>query len=150
MTEKPAPPRPSGVHFQMFSLGIGSAVRWRLLSANNREMARGSLEYATASMCRDGIEELRASLGDLQRVVRRTIDHTWIWELLEWNGPPVAVGNRFDRQIRCVQALNYFIQSAPGAEIAQTTMVSDYRRWHSSSTVAPGAAVNLSRRGLVR
>jgi len=144
MTEPGPPLRSSGVHFQLFSAGAELPVRWRLLSANNREMARGLAEYPSPDECRLGIDALRGELARLDPIVRRTPGHQWQWELLRSGRRFVVAGHTFDRQIRCAQALQHFLDSVPQAQVAAVLMVSDYRRWHSSS----GRALSVgTRRG---
>jgi uncharacterized protein YegP (UPF0339 family) len=140
--------RPSGVHFQMFSAGPELPVRWRLLSANNREMARGSIEYPTAEDCLTGIDELRLKVGDLEPFVRRTPAHQWQWELQQAGRRVVLAGHTFDRQIRCAQALQHFLDNVPEARVAEAVMVSDYRRWHSASAAARSLSIGTKRPGL--
>jgi hypothetical protein len=150
MTESIHLGRPTGVHFQLFSRGTDQPVRWRFLSANNREMARGSIEYDTPEICRDGIDDFKATAHNLDPIVRRTPDHQWQWELFSDTSLVVVCGHVFDRQIRCAQALEQFLASVPTAHVAAALMVSDYRRWHSASPVGGTGLLGIQRRGSSR
>jgi hypothetical protein len=141
---------PAAAQFQLFSSGPDAPIKWRLLSANNREMARGSIEYASAPLCVQGIELLRQELSELRQVVRRTTGHAWQWELTRAAGQLVVAGHTFDRQIRCAQALQYFLTSAPHAQVTPAVMISAYRRWHSSAPVPQTQVLGASRGRSVR
>jgi hypothetical protein len=122
-------PRPAGAHIQLFSRTDRSPVRWRLLSANNREAGRGVEAYVDVESCRVGIKELQSVIDDLDASVRRLGTNQWAWQLA-LGGEPVAVSSRgFDRMIRCEQGLAHFLEHARSAEIGTVLMVSSSRRW---------------------
>jgi hypothetical protein len=121
--------RAVGGHVQLFSQTANAPVRWRLLSANNREIGRGVDEYPDAESCRVGVKVLQSIVDELDGIVRRTSSHEWAWQLRQ-DGQPIALSGRgFDRLIRCEQGLAQFLRSLRDAHIGPTLMVSDARRW---------------------
>lgn len=125
------PPRTHGAHFQLFSTRLSAPVHWRLLSGNNREAARGAVEYVDADVCRVAIKQMLANLDEFQSRIRRIGTNQWRWELVYPDGPVAASGHGFDRQIRCEQAIRRFLLAAPDAHIGAMVMVSASRRWAS-------------------
>ena len=125
----------TGAHIQLYAYTRGSPLRWRLLSGNNREIGRGVGEFKDVETCRLSVKDLQYALDDLESSVRRTMSNQWIWEL-SWSAAPVAVSGRpFDRRIRCRQGLRSFLLLMPDADVGATLMVSNARRWRSSSTI---------------
>jgi len=58
----------SGFHFQLYAPAVGPAVKWRLLSGNNRDMGRGVLTYRGAAACSAGIVEILRRLDELDPI----------------------------------------------------------------------------------
>ena len=50
--------RGSSFHFQLYGPAPTAAIRWRLLSGNNRDMGRGVVAYRDAEACGAGIREI--------------------------------------------------------------------------------------------
>ena len=121
------------VQVQLFSIRIGDPVRWRLLSANNRECGRGVLQYADAESCRIAIKELQRDVHQYQRRVRRSEPNKWGWELLRADGgqPVVASAHPFDRVIRCERSLELFVRETATAGVAEAVVYTASRRWGS-------------------
>jgi hypothetical protein len=119
----------SGCHLQLFAETPASAVRWRLLSGNNREIARGMDSYPDAESCRIAIKELQASIHELQPAVRQTDAHRWVWQLADSAGVVVASAHQFDRLIRCQRGLEQARTELPLADIGPAVMFSLARRW---------------------
>jgi hypothetical protein len=116
-------------HIQLFSATPNSAVRWRLLSGNNRDAGRGTESYPDAESCRIGVKQLQEVLDDLEPSLRRSSLNEWVWQV-SYRGKVVAVSGRgFDRLIRCEQGLSHFLRHLSGAEIGPTLMVTNARRW---------------------
>jgi hypothetical protein len=123
------PPTTARGHIQLFSRTDRSPVRWRLLSANNRETGRGVESYRDVESCRVGIKDLQSVIDDLDAAVRRLGTKEWAWQLTR-DGEPVIVSSRgFDRMIRCEQGLTHFLEQVRAAEIGTGVMISNARRW---------------------
>jgi uncharacterized protein YegP (UPF0339 family) len=118
----------SRVQFQLFTDASGKGVRWRLLSGNRREIGRSMMGYPTVGECEIGIDWMRTHLADLTTRIQRSDAGGWSWELLCDGEPVVACGRRFDRQIRCAQALALFRELAPEAAVHTTVMLAQARR----------------------
>ena len=119
----------AGCHLQLFASTPTSDVRWRLLSGNNREIARCVDSYPDAESCRIAVKELQASIEDLLPVVRQTEAHRWVWQLSDQDGVVVASAHHFDRLIRCQRGLDQARAELPIATISPGVMFSLARRW---------------------
>ncbi len=127
--------RTSSFHFQMYGPVPGSAVRWRLLSGNNRDMGRGVLVYRDADSCRAGIQEVLRRLDELDPIFVPDTDNTWRW-LLRYKGEPVVTsGHSYDRKVRCREGHSQFLRHAPGAQIKDNIVISSARRWAGTSVI---------------
>lgn len=138
---------PSGVaHLQFFSSTEGSEVRWRLLSRNNREIARSIPGFASVEECFRAVQDLRSQLHAAESAVRRTSSNEWIWELSHAGAPSAVSGRQFDRMIRCQQGLSSFLLWMGDADVGPRVMVSSDRRW-GDSPIVPGSGRGLGRTG---
>lgn len=133
----------AGAHIQLFAGTRSGPVRWRLLSRNNREIARSIAGFDTVTACAGAVGELRDQLSGAHASIRRTESHAWVWELSLAGVPCVAGGRRFDRMIRCQQGLDSFLALMVDAAIGPRLMVSSDRRWGDTSV---GAGVVRPRR----
>jgi hypothetical protein len=99
----------------MYSLS--QTVRWRLLSANNRDSGQSPVGYPDADSCRAGLDHLLTVIGELQPVHILAKGQRWEWQLA-LGGVVLAKSSRsFDRRLRCDAACAWFIQMAPLAAI---------------------------------
>ena len=124
---------PTIAHFQMFSMTPQGEVRWRLLSANNRDLGRGVVAYPDASACQVAIKELVVELDALQMQVRRRGVNQWQWALLDGADVVVLGAHGYDRQVRCDQAVRHFVEHAALGHIADNLVLAGARRWMSAS-----------------
>jgi hypothetical protein len=108
---------PSGMHYQLYRQGADAGVRWRLLSANNRDMGRGAAEYIDEEACILGIKLLMAGIGGLVTALHRAPDNRWAFKLMAGDQVMVTSAHAFDRRNRCEVAAARFVQLAPGAEL---------------------------------
>lgn len=118
-----------GCHIQLFASTSSSAVRWRLLSGNNREIARGAGSFADAESCRVAVKELQVSIDGLLPVVRQTEAHRWTWQLGDRGAILITSAHSYDRLIRCTRGLEQARLELPLAEIGAGVMISQARRW---------------------
>lgn len=110
-------PAHSALHFQLYQRGVGSPVRWRVLSANNRDMGRCVLDYADEAACRKGISQFLGSLDALVCGLVRAADNRWTFRLLQGDELVVTSGRGFDRRTRCELAASRFLELVPTAEM---------------------------------
>ncbi len=141
---------PAIAHFQMFSLTPQGEVRWRLLSANNRDLGRGVAAYPDAGACQVAIKELVVELDALQAQVRRRGPSQWQWALLAGADVVVLGAHGYDRQVRCDQAVRHFVEHAALGQIADTLVLAGARRWTSASASQRPLAVGPIRGRLGR
>lgn len=121
-----------GCRVQLFARTPSDAVRWRLLSNNNREIGRGAEFFADAETCRIAIKELQTSIDEYRCVVRRADAHSWIWQLID-DGRVIALSaHGYDRQIRCGRSLEHFVHEMRSAGVGPEVMTSHARRWGGS------------------
>jgi hypothetical protein len=133
MTNHPVLARQTGACFQVFTASASAPLRWRLLSGNNREMARSFDDYADAETCRQAIKELLSALDALVPQVRREGRNRWMWELHRDSDVLVLAAHPFDRQVRCRKAIDRFLVDVPLAPIADAVMVTTARRFRQRS-----------------
>jgi hypothetical protein len=132
-------PHGGQAHFQLFAAQAQSAVRWRLLSGNNRDLGRSVESYPDAASCLVAIKELVVMLDVLQPQVRRRGPNQWQWALLIDTRAVVSGAHAYDRQVRCDQAVRQFLEHAATGHVGETLTVSGARRW---------TGVSASRRAL--
>jgi len=119
----------AGCHVQLFASTPTSSVRWRLLSGNNREIARGAETFADAESCRIAVKDLQTTADPLESVVRQTEAHLWVWQLSDGGRLVASSAHGYDRMIRCSHGLAQFREALPLAEIGSVVMISHARRW---------------------
>jgi hypothetical protein len=119
----------SAAHFQIFAFDGKTDIRWRLLSANNRELGRGYSLHATAAECIADIGAMLNVLDDLVALTRRRDGNLWQWSLVADEIPVAVSGHSYDRQIRSQEAANRFRFQASAARIGGTVVHTGARRW---------------------
>jgi uncharacterized protein YegP (UPF0339 family) len=137
----------SSFHYQMFSAEGASAVRWRLLSGNNRDMGRGVAVYRDSDACREGIREVLKRLDELEPLFVPEPNNSWRWFLRYKGEPVVASGHSYDRKVRCREGHSQFIRHAPSAQFREGIVASSARRWTSVVDLRdrPAAALPIQR-----
>jgi len=120
---------PAG-HVQLFAENDRGAVRWRLLSGNNRELGRGREAFADPEACRLVIKELQAETDQVVPAIRRVGSHSWSWQLMRGDQVVAEASHAYDRRIRCEQAMNQFASQLREAAIRPEIMLTHSRRWH--------------------
>ncbi|HEY2044456.1 MAG TPA: hypothetical protein VGH11_17405 [Jatrophihabitans sp.] len=107
-------------------------MRWRLLSANNRDLGRGGAGYQTAEECLQAIDTLLGRLHECEAAIRPGPQNRWLWSL-RLAGTVLAVsGHGFDRQIRCMRAQAQFVSYAPAAVVDAPIKYTGARRTRGS------------------
>lgn len=113
--------RGAGTHFEMYLLD--QTVRWRLLSANNRDSGQSAESFADAESCRAALDHLLAVIKELQPLHSLTADQRWEWKLSLGNVVLARSSRSFDRRLRCEAACDWFVRMAPSAAISSTLRV---------------------------
>jgi hypothetical protein len=108
-------------HFEMYSLR--GTVRWRLLSANNRDTGQSAAGFATADECRAELEKMLEVIGELQPLHTVTANQRWEWQLVLGDVVIARSSRSFDRRLRCEAACHWFIRVAPAAAINDSLRV---------------------------
>jgi hypothetical protein len=128
-------------HFQLFAADWKSDVRWRLLSANNRELGRSYLAHPNAEACVLAIKEMVVVLDELTAQVRRKAGNLWQWMLVFDDAPVAVSGHAYDRQIRSQEAAGRFRSHARSARVGEAVMLTATRRWVRTQC---GEPINIS------
>lgn len=107
----------SALHFQLYRQGVEAPVRWRVLSANNRDMGRGAHDFVDEQACLDGIDHFLSHLDTLTISLARTPENRWAFRLVGKDEVVATSGHAFDRRTRCERAAARFLELIPTAEV---------------------------------
>ena len=101
--------------------GAGGGVGWRLLGANNRELARSATSYADAESALDSISRVRelASCG-AAHIVHDSRSGLWVWRLGDQGAFAARSGRGFRQERQCRYNLEQFRGTAPSAPASDT------------------------------
>lgn len=124
----------TGCHLVLYATTSDAPVRWRLLSANNREIGRGLIDYPDAESSCMAIKELQRDVVLLDRRIRRIEPNRWLWEVYQGRLPVAMSGRPFDRLIRCEQSVERFVGQFADAAVNATVIYTAARRWGSVSS----------------
>jgi len=98
-------------------LGGDLKLSWRLLAANNRDVARSAEHFTDLAACLDGVRTLQANVASSVAVATRTGRADWSWRL-RIDGVDVAVSSRtYQRRLQCEAACALFMSLVPDAVI---------------------------------
>ncbi|HJQ43047.1 MAG TPA: hypothetical protein VJ831_08180 [Jatrophihabitantaceae bacterium] len=122
----------TGCHVQLFASTPAAALRWRLLSGNNREIGRGAEFFPDAESCRIAVKDLQTALDDLVPAVRRESGHAWVWQLSFGDRVVATSAHGYDRLIRCERGMSQFRVEMRTARVGDVVMISQTRRWGGS------------------
>jgi hypothetical protein len=90
---------------------------WRMLAANNREVARSSGTYRDVMSCVEALRSLRGNVSSGLAVAARTGRSDWSWRL-RIHGVDEATSSRtYQRRLQCEAACTLFIDLVPCAEL---------------------------------
>lgn len=132
--EKPEPPAAAPRHRgrQM----PGGWYAWRLMTANNRELARSVHRFAGPDLCREAVRTVQNGSG---RLLVSTIpdpmtgDFSWRGEL---DGVPVAAGKRYEHEQTARYAAKRFLDAVADAEVTDMVRALRDRRMPAPSRYA--------------
>jgi hypothetical protein len=129
--------------FQLYGPGPRGPVRWRMLAGNNRDLARGTVEFADVDACLRGIHALRRGLG---RLVLETCHsgRSWRWFGSLDGEVAVAAARPFGRRIQCERMYERFAVLVVVAVVPAELSVVPARpagapgpRWSAEAAMAP-------------
>ena len=110
--------RGDGVHA---SAAHEARFGWRMLAANNREVARSASTYAELASCIDAVRDLRIHVSDGLAIASRTGRADWSWRL-RIDGADEATSSRtYQRRLQCEAACALFVELVPDAEFVDLT-----------------------------
>jgi uncharacterized protein YegP (UPF0339 family) len=104
--------------------GIEADARfgWRMLAANNREVARSATTFTDVVSCIGAVRDLHRDVSGAHTVASRTGRADWSWRL-RIDGVDVAASSRtYQRRLQCEAACALFIELVPAAELVDVTM----------------------------
>lgn len=122
-----------GFQIQLFTPRPEASISWRLLSGNNREAGRGAYPASDVDACLQAVTQLQERIAGMQPRVRRVDPGGWSWEILSDGRVEVYASHRFDRLIRCEQAVVQFVAEFAVAPIRAGLVISGARRWSRAS-----------------
>lgn len=110
---------------------------WRLMTANNRELARSVFRFAAPDLCRHAVREVQT--GSARLLVSTVSDpltgqFSWGGEL---DGVPVAAGNRYEQEQNARYAAKRFLNAVVEAEVTDVVRVLRDRRGPTPSRYIP-------------
>jgi hypothetical protein len=92
-------------------------LSWRLLAANNRDVARSADRFVDLASCLDAVRDLQSRIKTSVAVATRSGRADWSWRL-RIDGVDVAVSSRtYQRRLQCEAACALFMSLVPGAVI---------------------------------
>jgi hypothetical protein len=121
----------AGCHILRYATTPDAPVRWRLLSANNREIGRGLVDYPDAESSCIAIKELQRDVAILEPRIKRVEPNRWVWEVYQGRVLVAMAGRTFDRLIRCEQSVERFVGQLGDATVTATVVYTATRRWGS-------------------
>lgn len=97
-------------------------VGWRLLAANNRDVARAAIAYGDVTACLDAIRTVQGSLALCSGIVSIGASAggraEWAWRLRLGNDDLAVSSRTYQRRVQCEAAYELFVSLAPDAELA--------------------------------
>jgi len=92
---------------------------WRMLAANNREVARSPAVFDDVSACAEAVLRLRGGYAEAVVLSSRAGRAEWSWRLRLY-GLDTAVSSRaYQRRLQCEAACALFLELVPEADVAE-------------------------------
>lgn len=115
--------RPAVHVFQLYRTAGEELVWWRYISPNGRSLARCPAPLSSMAEARAAIAEVLDTITGAEVVVRPTLAQRWRWTLVRDSVVIVAGSGDHDRRVRCENAAERFIESAPTSILDSTVHV---------------------------
>lgn len=90
---------------------------WRMLAANNREVARSTETFADVEECIDAVTHLQRDVCDGSVVASRSGRADWSWRLRVAGVDLAASSRTYQRRLQCEAACALFVELVPDAEL---------------------------------
>jgi hypothetical protein len=91
-------------------------IGWRLLAANNREVARSASTFDDVQSCVDAVRDLRNHVSDGLVIASRTGRADWSWRIRIDGVDQAASSRTYQRRLQCEAACALFVELVPCAE----------------------------------
>jgi uncharacterized protein YegP (UPF0339 family) len=95
----------------------GARFGWRMLAANNREVARSAGTFDAVDVCMDAVTDLRRDVCTGTVVASRSGRADWAWRLRIADVDVAASSRTYQRRLQCEAACSLFIELVPEAEV---------------------------------
>lgn len=95
----------------------GARFGWRMLAANNREVARSASTFDDVDVCMEAVASLRRDVVAGVVVASRTGRADWAWRLRIFGVDAAASSRTYQRRLQCEAACALFVELVPEAEV---------------------------------
>jgi uncharacterized protein YegP (UPF0339 family) len=92
---------------------------WRMLAANNREVARSASTFADIASCVQAVHDLQCGVSDAVAVASRGGRADWSWRLRLDDVEVAASSRTYQRRLQCEAACTLFVELVPDAELVE-------------------------------
>jgi uncharacterized protein YegP (UPF0339 family) len=97
----------------------GAQIGWRMLAANNREVARSAATFSSVEDCVEAVVRLQREVRDSVAIASRIGRADWSWRL-RLDGEDVAASSRtYQRRLQCEAACALFVELVPEATLVE-------------------------------
>ncbi len=127
----------ASARYQFFTR-VPSAIEWRLISANNRELGRCTEPFVDLASCTMAVERLRDGIDGADELVTQDPSGGWRWRLSVQNASVAMSCRAYLRRVECTTTLLQFRKLA--ADAVAVPRLRTFR-------VLPGPPVPASRFG---
>lgn len=146
----------TGAQFQIYTRGTGRSgasaaggdIRWRLISANHRDLGRSAVLYDQVAAAMLAIEGLIAGLGRVERTLACSNDDgLWRWALRLDDLEVAGASRGYRRRIECELSVKQFVALSADSSVnpqLRTFDASARTRGGSRRIVPPPTALNVA------
>jgi hypothetical protein len=99
----------------------GAQIGWRMLAANNREVARSAATFTAVEDCVEAVVRLQRDVHHSVTIASRIGRADWSWRL-RLDGIDVAASSRtYQRRLQCEAACTLFVELVPEATLVEVS-----------------------------
>jgi hypothetical protein len=115
-----------------------TAICWRLLSPNNRQLGRSADVFDSLAGCVHAVELFLVGLKDAEPLVtRHMVPVRWTWRMLEGNHVVAMSGRWFEAERQAIRTMDKFLTSAELASAVPEVMGPHSTRHEPSPDLLP-------------
>jgi hypothetical protein len=92
-------------------------VGWRMLAANNREVARSASTYGDVASCIEAVRDLRGRVSAGLAIASRSGRADWSWRIRIDGVDRAASSRTYQRRLQCEAACALFVELVPCADV---------------------------------